>query len=85
MNNDELFDDKMNVNDNEEITSEVSELSSMANEDEMLISKYEKEIEANEEKLNDESLSSIEKEMIRSKIRSLNLNITSIKMKSNNE
>ena len=53
----------------------------MSNEE--LIAKYEKEISDNEEKLTDDSLSSIEKEMIRSKIRSLNLNITAMKMQEN--
>lgn len=84
MNNDELYDDSMKVNEEENMTSEVTEITSEMSEDDMLISKYEKEIEANEEKLNDESLSSMEKEMIRSKIRSLNMNITSLKMKNNN-
>lgn len=54
----------------------------MSNEE--LIAKYEKEIADNEEKLTDDSLSSIEKEMIRSKIRSLNLNITAMKIQENN-
>ena len=49
-----------------------------------LIAKFEKEIKEQEEKLNDESLSSMEKEMIRSKIRSLNMNITMINANEEN-
>lgn len=48
-----------------------------------LIAKYESEISSCEEQLLDETLSSMDKEMLRSKIRSLNLNITTIKMKNN--
>ena len=48
-----------------------------------LIAKYESEIASCEAELTDESLSSMDKEMIRSKIRSLNLNITTIKMNNN--
>lgn len=52
--------------------------------DNELLAKYEQEIKENEEKLNDENLSSMEKEIIRSKIRSLNMNITMMKAKSEN-
>ncbi len=48
-----------------------------------LIAKYESEISSFEEQLLDETLSSMDKEMLRSKIRSLNLNITTIKMNNN--
>lgn len=48
-----------------------------------LIAKYESEISECEAKLADDALSSMDKEMIRSKIRSLNLNITTIKMNNN--
>lgn len=52
--------------------------------DNELLAKYEQEIKENEEKLNDENLSSMEKEIIRSKIRSLNMNITMMKAKGEN-
>ncbi|MCQ2749042.1 MAG: hypothetical protein MJ246_03390 [Clostridia bacterium] len=48
-----------------------------------LIAKYESEISECEAKLADDTLTSMDKEMIRSKIRSLNLNITTIKMNNN--
>ncbi|MCQ2978383.1 MAG: hypothetical protein MJ245_01140 [Clostridia bacterium] len=87
MNNEELYNDAQKINsmeDNAEIISETEETTSMMNEDEELIAKYEMQIKENEEKLEDENLSMMEKEMIRSKIRSLNLNITAMKMKNEN-
>lgn len=87
MNNEELYNDAQKISsmeDNAEIVSETEETTSMMNEDEELIAKYEMQIKENEEKLEDENLSMMEKEMIRSKIRSLNLNITAMKMKNEN-
>lgn len=54
----------------------------MSNEEQ--IAKYESEISEIENKLEDDTLSSMEKEMLRSKIRSLNLNITALKIQENN-
>lgn len=50
----------------------------MSNEEQ--ITKYEAEISDIENQLEDETLSSLDKEVLRSKIRSLNLNITALKM-----
>ena len=81
-----IFNESIDIDPTSNLTSKSEEIMSMNNNKEMSledkIAKYEQEIAEKEEMLNDDNLSSMEKEMIRSKIRSLNLNITAMKMKN---
>ena len=82
-----IFNESIDIDPTSNLTSKSEEIMSMNNNNEEMsledkIAKYEQEIAEKEEMLNDDNLSSMEKEMIRSKIRSLNLNITAMKMKN---